>query len=282
MTKDGAIEIGVVAGPIRGHGNRGQGGSGCRPLQAREIEGADPLTGALQGRAGDDGLELADVAWPAIGGEAGEGTGGKTTEEPGILPIPLAEEEAGENGDVFAALAQRGEGEANGGEMAGQVGAERATGGELAKGPGGTEDQLAGRGNGETAEAEVGGALQKIAQQALLVRGYLIDAGEIDQTAAGFGPEILGGAEEISSQGGKERTGGGGADAVEGLRRQQLPGAGFSFEGDEAKMGRGAAHAGEELLHDEAAADHGAQHPFFGLKGLRFQSFEGKRVGERQ
>lgn len=47
-------------------------------------------------------------------------------------------------------------------------------------------------------------------------------------------------------------------------------------------MGSGTPHAGEQLLHGEAAADHGAEHPFFGLKRLGFQSFEIERFGAGQ
>ena len=65
---------------------------------------------------------------------------------------------------------------------------------------------------------------------------------------------------------------------------EQLAGAGFAFDVDESKMGRGATDAGEELLHDEAAAHHGAEHPSLrlngvGLKGLEVEALGGLEFG---
>ena len=47
-------------------------------------------------------------------------------------------------------------------------------------------------------------------------------------------------------------------------------------------MRGGAAHAGKDLLHGEAATGHGAEHPVFGLEGLRFQRFEVGRFGDSE
>jgi hypothetical protein len=47
-------------------------------------------------------------------------------------------------------------------------------------------------------------------------------------------------------------------------------------------MGGGAAQAGKELLHGEAAAGHFPEHPLFGLKGLRLERFEVERFSDRE
>lgn len=61
---------------------------------------------------------------------------------------------------------------------------------------------------------------------------------------------------------------------MQSLGGEKLAGSGFALDGDEAEMGGGAAHAGKELLHGEAAAGHFTEHPLLGLQGLRFQRFE--------
>lgn len=58
------------------------------------------------------------------------------------------------------------------------------------------------------------------------------------------------------------------------LSGQELAGTGVAFDGQDAEVRRGAAHAGEKLLHRKAAAHHGAQGPLFRLQSLRFKSSE--------
>ena len=54
---------------------------------------------------------------------------------------------------------------------------------------------------------------------------------------------------------------------MEGSGGKHLAGTLFAFDIHETKMGSGGPHAGEKVLHDEAAASHGAQHPLVGPQG---------------
>jgi hypothetical protein len=67
---------------------------------------------------------------------------------------------------------------------------------------------------------------------------------------------------------------------MEGAGGEHLAGALFALDVDEAKMGGCGPHANEEVLHDEAAAGHGAEHPLLRLesnwlKGLRIEAVGG-------
>jgi hypothetical protein len=63
---------------------------------------------------------------------------------------------------------------------------------------------------------------------------------------------------------------------MKGLGYEHFAGTRFSFYIYKAEMGRGAAHSGKEVLHDEAAAHHGTEHPAFRLNSV------GLEVGEIQ
>jgi len=126
----------------------------------------------------------------------------------------------------------------------------------------------------------VGGALEEIAQAALLLRGQLVDAGEIGEAGAGLLPERSGIVEEFGGYAGDKRSGGGWTKTMEGAGGEQLAGTLFALDIDETKMGSCGPHAGEEVLHDEAAAGHGSEHPLLGLegnwlKGLRIEAVGG-------
>lgn len=74
----------------------------------------------------EDAGEFADVAWPVVLKEPGEGAG---TEEHGALLIAGADavkQGLGERSDVFAALTQRRNGEADRGEAEGEVGEKKS------------------------------------------------------------------------------------------------------------------------------------------------------------
>jgi hypothetical protein len=197
VTKNGPVEVGVLAGAVGGE--RGEGGRQRRggPLKAGDVEGANPLAGTIEGRRGDDGLEFANVAWPGVSKEAAEGAGGKTAEDFAVAEAPLTQEQAGEERKVVASVAQRGKEEPDGGEVAGEIGAKGAAGGKAAQRLGGADNQLARSGNREVAEAFVSGPLKEVAEIALLVGGELVDAGEVGQAAVGVLPESVRGDEEI-------------------------------------------------------------------------------------
>jgi hypothetical protein len=171
VAEDGSVKVGVVARAIEG-----QNGEGCRgdrggPLEARDIERADPLAWRIEGGRRDGGLEFPDVAGPRPGSEAADCAWSEAAEGFAVLESPLAEEKAGKEGDVVAAVAQRGEKEANGGKVAGEVGAKRSGGSEATERLRGAHDELAGSDHGKTAEAFVGGPFKEVAEKALLVGG---------------------------------------------------------------------------------------------------------------
>lgn len=167
VVEDGAVEIGIIDEGIDGCGR----GLRNRPLQARNVDGPDPLTGTFDSGGNDDGFQFADIARPGMGGEAREGAGGEAAHRLVVLLAPGAEKQAGEQGDVVFAVAEWRNGEADGGEVTGEIGAERAGGGQAAEGLGRAGDELQGGGDGDGPDALVGGALEEIAQAALLFRG---------------------------------------------------------------------------------------------------------------
>jgi hypothetical protein len=274
VAKDGAVEVGFFGGGIE-RGGRGVEG---RPLQVGNVDGTNPLAGAIESGGGDDGLELADIAWPAVSGEACECAWGEAAERFLVLLAPAAEEESREERNVIFAIAEWGNCEADGGEVAGEVGTERASSGQTAQRLGRAGDELSGSGGSGGTDPFMGGAFEKIAEAALLFPGQFVDAGHIDEAGASFLPERLRLIDEFGGDAGKEGTGGRGAETMEGLRGEQFTGARFALDIDEAEVGGGASHASEEMLHDGAAAGHGAEHPSLrlecdGLKGLEVKGF---------
>jgi hypothetical protein len=121
--------------------------------------------------------------------EAGERAG---AEDDGALLIAGAdavEEALGEGSDVFSALTQGGNGEANGGEAVGEVGHEQALAGHLAERglrPG--EQDGAANGAvliGAVLTGTVLDGLENAEEQALSGRGEEVDAIEISEAAEG-------------------------------------------------------------------------------------------------
>lgn len=88
--------------------------------------------------------------------------------------------------------------------------------------------------------------------------------------------------EELGGDAGNERTGSGRAATVECLGGEHFAGTLFALYIDEAKMGCSASHASKELLHDEAAAGHGAQHPSFRVENIGLEGFEVETAGNQQ
>lgn len=185
MAKDGAVEIGVVEEGFRGVGE----GNVSGPVEAGQVDGSNPLTGGFERGGGDDGFEFADIAGPGVGGEAIEGAGSEAAEGLPVARDPLAQEEGGEHGNIVAAFAQRGKGKADGGEMTGEIGAEGAGSSEAAQGLRGSGDVLEGTGGGVNAHALVSGAFEEVAELVLLVGREFVDAGEVEEAAAGFAPQ---------------------------------------------------------------------------------------------
>ena len=174
LRADTGVELleGVESGGAVGAGGQGQ-----------VVWTDDAVFGFEEGSFQDAG-ELADVAGPTVLEEAGEGAG---AEDDGAMLVACAEaveEGLGEQRDVFAALAERGNGEADGGEAEGEVGHEQALTGHLAEG---------GLRRGED-DGAAWGAVLKAAQYAeeesLSGRGEQVDTVEVGETGEGGGVSV--------------------------------------------------------------------------------------------
>lgn len=117
MVQDGAVEVGVV---FSGYGDKCLG-DGCG-RQSGDIERPDPLAFAIQRRAVNDVLEFADVARPEIRVEARQREWCKSTDRLAVRGREALRKKISQQGEVVAALAQRRDGEASGGETVAKVG----------------------------------------------------------------------------------------------------------------------------------------------------------------
>ena len=97
-------------------------GNGCGPSGRDEVEGADDAVIGFEQGILKGAEEFAHVARPRVLQKAGERAGPKHNGALLIADAEPAEEELCERGDVFAALAQRRNGEANGGEAEREIG----------------------------------------------------------------------------------------------------------------------------------------------------------------
>lgn len=217
VPEDGTVEIGVFGGGVGG----GIGGGGG-PVEAGDIEGADPLAWAIEGGGSDGRFEFADVAGPGVGEQAAERAGSEATERLPMADAPVTQEEGSEQRDIFTAVAQGRKEEADGGEVVGEVGAEGAGGGQAAERLGRADDDLERPGDGVHAEALMGGALEEVTQVALEAGVELVDAGEIEEAGAGFSPEGFGGLEEFGGEKGSKGSGGSGSDLAQSLGGEEF------------------------------------------------------------
>jgi len=183
--------------------------------------------------------ELADVAGPGVLEEAGEGAG---SEDDGALLIAGAdavEEELRERGDIFAALAQRRDSEADGGEAKGEIGKKKSLTGHLA------QRRLRRCEQDRAARRAILKILEDAEEQALAGRGEKVDAIEIGEAGEsggiGVGSEPLAGIAALKGAGGEGRA----AEEIagEGL----FAGAVLTFDGGNLEMGRGHLRLHEEL-----------------------------------
>jgi hypothetical protein len=157
--------------------------------------------------------------------KAVKGAGGKTAQRLVVPEAPVAKKEAGEQRNVFAAVAEGWKNEANRGEVVGKVGAKGSGRGETAERLGRAGDELQRSGCGTDTKALMRGEIEEIAEAALLIGVELIDAGEVEETAADFIPADLGTVEESCGEVRSKGAGGRWADAMEGLRGQHFAGA---------------------------------------------------------
>ena len=169
----GAPEARIGRGPGEGRGRKavGQG----------EVDGADDAVVGFEQSGFEDAGELADVAGPVVLQEAGKGAGSKNDGALLVARAEAVEQELGERGDVFAAQAQRRNGEADGGEAEGEVGQQKSLAGHLAQ-----RGLRRGEDDGAARRAILE-ALEDAEQQSLSGRGEQVDAIEISEAGEGGG-----------------------------------------------------------------------------------------------
>ena len=219
----------------------------ARPVGKGQVVGADDAVVGFEQGGFKDGGEFAHVAGPAVLQEAGEGAG---AEDDGALLIAGAdavEQGLGEQGNVFAALAQRRNGEADGGKAEGEVGQQQALAGHLAqRGLRGGEDDGAAR-------RAVLERLEDAEQQTLAGRGEQVNAIQIGEAGegggVGVGDQPLAGVAALEAGAGQR----GAAEEIAG--QGVLAGAVFALDGGDLHMGRGHLSLHEELAPGGADAD---------------------------
>ena len=191
---EGRSGAGRRVGPGMGCGID-EGGGGERGVELRnrrrleavgqgEVGGTDDAVVGLKESIFENAGELAHVAGPSVLEEAGKGAG---SEDDGALLIADAdavEEELGEGGDVFAALAQRRDRETNGGETKGEVGKKQSLTGHLA------QRSLRRCEQNGAARRAVLKVFEDAEEQALAGRGEKVNAIEIGEAGKGGGIRV--------------------------------------------------------------------------------------------
>ncbi len=242
------------------------GGRGEGVVGESKIDGADDAVGGLEERGLKDARKLADIAGPGVLEETGEDARSEDDVALLIAGGDALEERLGERGDVFAALAQGRNGEANGGEAEGEVGQEEALAGHVAKRRfrRGDEDGAAGR--------AVLQGFEDAEEQALAGRGEEVDAVEVEEAGhgggVGVGGEPLAGVAALEGGVREGRTG----EEVAG--EGGFAGAMLAFNGRELQVGRGHLSLDEQLAPGGAEADE-SRGAGFGFK----QSGSGRDAG---
>lgn len=98
-----------------------------------QVAGEDDAVFCFEERGFKDAGEFADVAGPVVLKEAGEGARPEEDRALLIASADAVEQGLGEGRDVFAALAERRNGKADGGEAEGEVREKEALSGHLAE-----------------------------------------------------------------------------------------------------------------------------------------------------
>ena len=156
-----------------------------------EVAGADDAVDSFEEGGFKNAGEFADVSRPVVLEEASEGAG---SEHDGALLVAVAEsfeEGLGEGSDVFAALAQGWNGEANGGEPEGEVGHDQTLSGELAQ-----RRFRRGKDDGAAGCAILEG-FEDAEEESLAGRGEQVDAVEVGEAGERGGVGAHGGNLEV-------------------------------------------------------------------------------------
>ena len=205
-----------------------------------QVAGADDAVAGFEESGFEDGGQLAHVSRPTVLQEAGQRAGRHEDRALLIARADAVQQSLGQRGDVFAALAQRGNGKADGGEPEGQVGQQEALRGHLAQRGlrGGEQDRAARR--------TVLQRFEHAEQQTLAGRGEQVHAVQVSEAGeggrVGVGDQPFAGVAALKVAGGERGT----TEEIAGQRL--LADAVFSFDGGEMDVGRG--HFG---LHEQFA-----------------------------
>jgi len=177
-------EVGGVSGEAGVVGEEGIEGDtelGISGIGEGEVGGVNDAVVGFKDGSFEDGGELANVAGPVVPEEAGEGSGAETDGALLISAAEALEQELSKGCDVFSALAQGRDGEADGGEAEGEVRQKESLAGHLAE---------RGLGRGEHDRAARGSileALEDAEEKVLPGRGEQVDAIEIGEAGEGGG-----------------------------------------------------------------------------------------------
>jgi len=129
---DVMLDDGVEIESVRGRG-RLERRRGFRAGGQGEIVRADGSVAGFEQGGFKDGGKLAHVSGPVVLQEAGQRAGAHEDRALLIARADAVEQGLGQRGDVFAAQAQRRNGEADGGEAEGEIGQQEALRGHLAQ-----------------------------------------------------------------------------------------------------------------------------------------------------
>jgi len=229
-----------------------------------EVRGTDDAIVGLEERVLEDAGELAHIAGPGVLEEAGKRAGSEDDRALLVAGAEAIEEKLREWGNVFTALAQRRDGEANGGETKSEVGEKESLAGHL------PERSLRRGEHDGTAGRAVLKILQDAEEKALTGRGKKVDAIEIGEAreggGIGVGGQPLAGVAALKGAGGEGRA----AEEITGER--VFAGAMLALNGGNLQVGRG--HFG---LHKKLAPGGADADDLNGGAGV--QLYEGKAGG---
>ena len=212
-----------------------------------EINGTDDAVFSFKESRLDEAGKFTHVAGPIVLQETGEDAG---PEDDGALLVASAdavEEELGERGDVFAALAQGWDGKADGSEAEGEVGEQQALAGHLA------QRCLRGSEKDGAAGWAVLKILENAEEESLARRCKEVDTIEISEPGEGGGIGVGG---EPLARVAALKTGGGERGAAEEIAGQRVFAAAMlTLNGGDLEMRRGHFSLHEELAPSRTDAD---------------------------
>jgi hypothetical protein len=226
-----------------------------------KVAGSDDAVDGFKEGGFKDGGQLADVAGPVVLEETGERAGAEDYRALLVAGADAVEEGLGEGGDVFAAHAQRWDGEADRGETEGEVGHEEALAGHLAeRGLRGGEDN--GAAGGTVLEC-----LEDAEKQTLAGRGEEVNAVEIGEAGKGGGVSI--GNQPLAGVAALECGVGEGGTVEEITGQGLLAAAVLAFNGGNLDVG-----CGHFSLHKELAPGGANAYNLKGVGGIQLDQRE--------